>query len=288
MIDAEERGRTSRPSAPPSIAYARLLVALAPIGCGGGVALLHPARTLDEGQVRAAAGFSANVGFGRFASALGDARAQTSAISSSSTRADEISVKGALVAASIAPGLAPFIGARVGLGASFEGGLTYTGRGARADVRRSFDLSRHWALSVGAGGSAALQGRHEGVALPDVDLTDLHGWGADMPVLIGYASDGDLYTVWLGPRAGWEQVDVTIVRNGNASSGGAPSGPAVMLSATRFWGGALVGLAVGFRRVHVSMELDASYASVTGDYAGVRSQLEGVVLAPATAVWWRF
>jgi hypothetical protein len=286
MIDGEERGRTSRPSVAPTIGYVRLLVALAPTtACGGGVALLHPARTLDEGQVRAAAGFSANVAVGEFASALGDARAERAASSGPSTGTDEAYAKGVLVAAAIAPGLAPLIGARVGLGANFEGGLTYTGRAARADARRSFDLSRHWALSVGAGGSAALHGREGGEALPGADLSSLYGWGADLPVLLGYASDGDLYTVWFGARAGWEHVDATPRRS---VASGAPSGPPAVLSATRFWGGALVGLAVGFRRVHVSMELDASYASVTGDYAGVRAELRGVTLSPATAVWWRF
>ena len=45
----------------------------------------------------------------------------------------------ALVAAAIAPGLAPFVGARVGVGNNFEGGLTYTCRSVRVDRRRGFD-----------------------------------------------------------------------------------------------------------------------------------------------------
>ena len=77
---------------------------------------MHPARTLDEGQVRAVAGFSANVAVGEFASALGDARAERTASSGLSTGTDEAYAKGVLVAAAIAPGLALLIGARVWLG----------------------------------------------------------------------------------------------------------------------------------------------------------------------------
>jgi len=171
------------------------------------------------------------------------------------------------------------------VGAQVEGGLAYTGRSIRADVRRSFDLSPRWALSVGAGGSAALYGHQDGVVLPDVDLGELHGWGADVPVLVGYRSEGDLYMLWLGVRGGWEHVDISEVSSDNGITlGQAP----VSLSATRFWGGALVGFAVGFRHVHVGVELDASYASVSGDYDDTHVQVSGITLAPATALWWRF
>src|SRR6185312_13883348 len=162
-------------------------------------------------------------------------------------------------------------GARVGIGDGFEVGLAYTGRAARVDVRRAFDLSETWSISVGAGGSAALYGRSgddgTNAAIPGADLARLHGWGADVPVLIGYASAGDLYMLWAGARAGWEHV--TLDDAGAApGSGGPPSDPQLSqtLSATRFWGGGLVGLAAGFRHLHVAMELDVSYATVSGDY----------------------
>ena len=61
-----------------------------------------------------------------------------------------------------------------------------------------------------------------------------------------------------------------------------------ILSATRFWGGAVVGVAVGFRHLYVALELDASYASVTGNYNATQVQVSGITLAPASALWWRF
>ncbi|MDP8999856.1 MAG: hypothetical protein M3O46_07070 [Myxococcota bacterium] len=272
---------------PPSLHSVRFLSALVATGCGGGLPLLHPAQTLDAGDVRLATGLSASASVGELAQAVRAASSETQTSSSGSRPAgrDEAYAKGALVEASVAPGLAPFVAARVGIGNHIEGGLTYTGRAVRADVRRSFELSRHWSLSAGAGGAAALGGS-QGEALPDVALARLHGWGADVPVLVGYASDADLYRVWAGGRAGWEHVDVEEAASGsNASAFGTSP---VSLSATRLWGGGLVGLAVGFRHVHLAMEIDFSYASITGTYAGTRAAVAGLTLAPASSVWWVF
>jgi hypothetical protein len=194
--------------------------------------------------------------------------------------------KGALVAASIGPGLAPIGGARVGVGWQSEGGLAYTGRAVRADFRHSIDLSTHWSLSLGVGGSAALYGHQEGSALPNVSLNQLHGWGADVPVLVGYESDGGLYMFWLGARGGGEHVDISdVTSEPKAVTLGTPP---IDLSATRFWGGGLVGFAVGFRHVHVALELDAAYATISGDYNQTHVTVAGLSLAPATALWWRF
>lgn len=245
-------------------------------GCGGGLPLLHPARALPAGSVRATGGFSANVAVGGLADAVRGATNEVTA-NAGAAGTDSAYAQGALVAASIAPGLAPVVAARVGLGQGFEGGVAYSGRAVRADVRRSFDLSLHWALSAGAGGTAAVAGRQQGIALPNVDVAALHGWGADVPLLVGYESDGQLYSVWLGARAGWEHVDISA----------AGAGPAT-LSATRFWGGGLLGLAVGFRHVHVALELDASYAHIAGDYGGLHTSVQGATLSPASAVWWAF
>jgi hypothetical protein len=102
-----------------------------------------------------------------------------------------------------------------------------------------------------------------------------------LPLLIGYQSDGDLYMLWIGARAGYEHVE--------ASNATAPAnGPSGSLAATRVWGGGLLGAAVGFRHIHVAMELDVSYASIAGDYNQTHAQVAGVTLCPSTALWWTF
>jgi hypothetical protein len=165
-----------------------------------------------------------------------------------------------------------------------EGGLSYTARAVRADVRRSFSFSRRWSVSVGVGGSAVLRGYQAADVVRGVDLSGLHGWGADLPVLVGYASEGDLYRVWLGARGGWEQVDLSL----SASNSSTVGASADSMSATRLWGGGLLGLAVGFRHVHVAMEIDICYSTVAGDYGSTHARVAGLTLAPASAVWWSF
>jgi hypothetical protein len=276
---------SERPAPGPTRARAALLGLLsAPsllAGCAGGLPLLHPAQTLPAGEVRASAGFSANVASAGFADALH--RATVEAASSPNVPLDLTYAKGALVEASVAPGLAPLVGARVGIAGAVEGGLEYTGRAVRADVRRSFELSRHWALSAGGAGSALFYGHSADQALPDVDLGELHGWGADVPILVGYTSDADLYALWLGARGGWEHAEIGALSSVPSVTIGGPS-----LTATRLWAGGVVGVAVGFRHVHIAMELDVSYANVWGQYAGTQAQISGLSLTPASALWWTF
>jgi hypothetical protein len=260
-------------------------VALSLAGCGGGLPLLHPAQTLPGGEVLAAAGLSSTFALSGFAAATRDAMADAAAnpAAPGAPGSDPTYAKGAIVAASVGAGVAPFAAARVGVGSRAEGGLAYTGRGVRADLRRSFDLSEKWALSVGAGGSAVLFGHQQGSSLPDVDLGSLHGWGADVPVLVGYQSAGDVYMFWAGARGGWEHVDISAAAS-ETPLGGSP----LALSATRFWAGPLLGFAVGFRHLHVAVELDTAYATVSGDYNGSHVQVGGISVAPASALWWRF
>jgi hypothetical protein len=281
----DAKARQSSASAPVLASFV-LLAGGFTAGCGGGLPLLHPARTLPAGEARAAAGFSGNVAAGGFSDALRNATNEEASASGSASPQDETFAKGALVAASVGPGLAPLAAARVGVGARTEGGLAYTGRSARADVRHSFDLTPTWALSVGIGGSAALYGRQDGTPLQNVDLGRLHGWGADVPVLIGYESDGDLYMLWIGARAGWEHVDISDLTS--EPQGVVLGTPPFSLSATRFWGGGLLGFAVGFRHIHVAMELDVSYATIQGQFGQVHAQVAGLTIAPATALWWDF
>ncbi|HLK35399.1 MAG TPA: hypothetical protein VKU41_01520, partial [Polyangiaceae bacterium] len=74
-------------------------------GCGGGLPLLHPAQALPQGEVRAEAGFSANIATGDLSGAITNAQADAAANGGPS--ADQTYTKGALALASVGPGLAP-------------------------------------------------------------------------------------------------------------------------------------------------------------------------------------
>lgn len=266
-------------------ALAAAAVSLA--GCAGGSPLLHPARALDTGVVRAAGGVSANVAAGSIAEDLRNAREEAAKNPDvpGVPGSDATYARGALVAATVAPGLAPFVAARVGAGNRFEGGIAYTGRGARIDLRRSFD-SGPLSFSAGLGVSGAFYGRQQGSPLPNVELVALHGYGADVPLLFGWESDAGLYQAWVGLRAGIEQNTIENLSSEPKSVifAGAP----IRLSATRLWGGGLLGVGTGFRHIHVAAELSLAYQSAVGEYNATHVAIRGVTLTPATALWWTF
>jgi hypothetical protein len=193
--------------------------------------------------------------------------------------------KGALVSAAVAPGLAPFVGARVGIGNAFEGGLVYTGRGVRVDMRHSFD-ERNFSLSVGAGASASLYGRQQGSDLPNVDLGELHGYGVDIPVLAGWQAPNGLYSLWVGPRIGVEWVRLEQLTSEPKAV--TLSTPPIRLDATRWYGGGVLGIATGFNHVHVALEADVAYQVVNGTYNANSVTVRGLSVTPASAVWWTF
>jgi hypothetical protein len=257
---------------------------LGPTGCAGGSPLLHPARTLDTGEVRAAAGVSANVAAGSIAEDLRNAReeAARSGAAPGAPGTDPVYAKGALVAAAVAPGLAPFVAARVGAGNRFEGGIAYTGRGVRIDMRRSFDKD-DVSFSAGAGLTAAFYGRAQGTELPNVDLGSLHGYGADVPLLVGWRSAAGLYQVWGGARGGFEHDTIEFLTTEPVSGN-----QLYALSATRWWAGGVVGVATGFRHVHVALELNVAYGTITGQYNDTHVTTAGASIAPASALWWTF
>jgi hypothetical protein len=236
--------------------------------------------------VRAVAGFSANVAAAGLGNSLAAARAEAAGNPNVPSAQDVTYARGALVAASVAPGIAPLIGARVGLEHHLEGGLAYTGRGARADARYGFNFSRGGSLSVGLVGSAAFYGHQDTTTLPNVDLGQLHGWGVDVPLVLGWESEAGLYMAWVGVRGGWEGVDISEVRSEpkDVTIGVPPIG----LSAARLWAGGLIGVATGFRHVHVAMELDVAYQHVSGTYNATGVSVDGLTLTPGSALWWDF
>ncbi len=256
-------------------------------GCGGGAPLLHPARTLPRGDVRAGGGLSAELAPGTLREELGRARSLASALEAgdSSAPSREAYAKGALVAASVAPGIAPFVGARVGLGSAFEAGLAYTGRGLRGDVRRALDWGPY-TLSVGLGLSSALYGRQGSTPLPGVDLGALRGYGADVPVLVGWQSPDETYALWFGPRAGleWVRIETLTTEPRPTRLGAQP----IALDAMRWYAGAVAGMSMGSHRLRVALEARLAYHDVTGSFDGSSVSVSGLTLTPASALWLSF
>ncbi|HEU4405914.1 MAG TPA: hypothetical protein VFS43_11660 [Polyangiaceae bacterium] len=254
------------------------LIASASLGaCGGSSPLLHPAHVEPEGVVVAGAGVSGQITLGGAEQAVLDARA---ASPGGAPAADPRTYRrGAVALASFAPGVAPWVGARVGLGGQNEAGLAYTGRSLRVDARHAFGDER-WAFSAGAGAHGVLRQREDDPGLSGLDLNEVSGYGFDLPLIAGWQSDAGLIRAWGGLRLGYERL-------GGRVGLGEPD--PVSLSAWRAWGGGLVGLAMGFRHVYVALELDAAYHRAEGRLGDERGlELEGLTLAPGGALLGRF
>jgi hypothetical protein len=264
--------------------------------CGGGSALLHPAHPLPAHRVSAGAGVSATFAFE-------DHRAPAEPGVVPGAPADPGSEAAALESAALesalSPGLSPWVGARVGLGAGNEAGVTYTGRAARMDGRHAFLFADdELALSVGAGASAVLLRAKDA---PDAGqagerLAPRSGelsFGVDAPVVLGWRSAGSVVEAWVGARGGAEWLNAEL-------SLAAPDGAAreaAHVDATRWFAGGLVGLALGFRPIALAVELDVAYQSVSAEGGYPRegaavarrsATLSGVTVSPAGAIIGKF
>jgi hypothetical protein len=264
--------------------------------CGGGGPLLHPAHTLAEGDVTFAAGTSGRFTLGGLRGAEKDLDG-AAAIPGGARSDTELQgfTNGSLSAVAVAPGVAPFLAARVGLGHHNEAGLAYTGRGARLDGRHAFEWP-NLAISVGGAALGAFAAPNDeanppppgsGTALRAFTLRSVGGYGFELPVLFGYRSDADVVTLWTGLRAGFERdafgASVIESPDTDASAEG---------KATRFWGGGLVGFSVGLAPIEVRVEVDAAYESLHGELVTGGRELTGKVagwsLTPAMAISAKF
>lgn len=259
-----------RSAAWPGTAGAGLVPAAiaAALGCGGGAPLLHPAQPLPADTVSFGAGVSA-----QFASGAVEAAIDRGRVAAAGPLAEPATARayaaGVLTEALVAPGISPWVAARVGLPASTEAGLTYTGRSLRLDGRHVLRWSEEWALSLGLGASALIlqpdssRFDGEGEAAPGAGTAefglDASGFGADLPVLVGYQPVDGFVDVWLGLRAGYERVDGEL-----RSRADDETAPRFDAEASRFWAGALAGFSLGLPPLWLRFELAGTFHDMSG------------------------
>lgn len=176
----------------------------------------------------------------------------------------------------VAPAVAPWAGARIGFEGSNEAGLTYAGRAIRLDGRHAFALGTP-TLSVGLGGSVVMARRPGG----DSDERSVFGGGLDVPVIIGVTSTADIYSIWGGVRGGFE-----LLRGSVSSSAGPPGSDPIEeeFSGHHVHAGFVAGLRVGFRHVHIALELDGAYHFAGGTIGERSVRVEQLSLTPAGAL----
>jgi hypothetical protein len=239
------------------------------LGCGGGAALLHPAQPLPVETVSVGAGVSGQFGSARVSAGIDRGR---SAAGRSLTAAENANVyaRGVLLDLLLSPGASPWVAARVGLPEDIEAGLTYTGRSLRLDGRSALQLGEQWTLSLGLGATGLLltpersaprfDPNSEVPLNPQAEFEpSAKGWGADLPILLGYSLLEGFGDVWLGPRLGFERAsgDLRLERSD-------PASPRVDLSGSRLWAGLIAGFSLGIPPVWLRFELCATYHRVSG------------------------
>ena len=175
----------------------------------------------------------------------------------------------------VAPAVAPWVAGRFGIEGNNEAGLTYGGRSLRLDARHAFELGAT-TLSVGLGGSALAARR------PDSAGSGVYGGGLDLPLLLGWRSRSDVYCGWVGPRGGVEVLRGRILD----SELGPVAGPATALDASFVHGfvGGVAGARVGFRHLHVAIEVDAAWHRVGGTLGPSSVTLNQVTVTPSGAL----
>lgn len=164
---------------------------------------------------------------------------------------------------------------RFGLDGGWDLGVVVAGSGGRFEVRTGGLLGSSLTWHVGAAVSGAYQRSEARQIDVDTTLSAAEGYriGALVPLSVGMALGG-IFEAWGTVRLGAEHVGGSV---------GGSSGDAWTLRS-----GLALGLAVGFRRVHVMVELAVDFEHVRGQLGGVAIDRSGIVLTPATALRIRF
>lgn len=238
-------------------------------GCGGGAALLHPAQTLPVDSVSLGGGVTGQFGSSAVNTAIDEGRsAARQALSVPETA--RTYAKGVLTEALVAQGASPWVSARVGLAENTEAGLTYTGRALRLDGRYALTFAEAWTLSLGLGATGLLltPPRASPRFDPSTDTPgnseaefepSAKGWGADLPVLLGYRLLEGFGDVWFGPRLGFEHLtgNLRLARSDPASL-------RIDAAGTRLWAGLVAGFSLGIPPLWLRFELSSTYQRLSG------------------------
>ena len=249
------------------------------MGCGGGSPLLHGAHALNPGLASFGAGFS-----GTFTAGPARDAVEAAAVpGSSSADRTAILAKDAAVKAAMAPAVAPWVGARIGLKGDNEAGLAFTGRAMRLDARHVFE-SGALALSLGAGGNVVWRNSDPVSEGSGTMFQVRSGYGFDVPLLVGWRSTAGVVSLWAGPRGGIETIGAEVTQPGGTGF------PVLVtdVDLLRHYVGGVVGMAMGFRHVHVALELNVLYQAVSGKMLDMNVQVDGLTLSPAGGLLFTF
>jgi len=172
-------------------------------------------------------------------------------------------------------GVVPVGAFRLGVG-SVELGAVVAGTDGRVELRAGGPLSAlaHWHLGAAFGGGYRRADAQAGTLGDELGAVEGHRLGLLVPVGIG-ATLGGVFEVWGTLRLGADRLEGWVQ-------------PGRFGEAWALRAGLALGLGVGFRRVHVLVELPVDVEHVTGQLAGSPIERSGLVLTPTAALRLRF
>jgi hypothetical protein len=215
----------------------------------------------------------------------------------STPNSDATFLRGAFRNTVTAPGVAPWVGGRVGLGSNNEASLIYTGRSLRVGARHAW-LWGPYALSAGGGAASVLTRQNKSNTPGSDDGLDPRGvdWPAagfslDLPLSFGWSSSAELLSAWFGARAAFTSLygDFPFITGGQRVAAEA--------DAQHLQLGGFAGLSVGVDPFWVRVELAAHWNQIWAQAElpwadaqtdTVRDSFDAFLLFPAAALVLQF
>jgi hypothetical protein len=241
--------------------------------------LLEP-RAPAVGELRLQTGGAAIVPIAGDDHAISDARAAS--VGTGGTPAGDATrtAKAVTEATLIHPGVAPVARVQIGAAPRLEASLRYGGRdlalgGRWIAYETRTDQGGATTLSLGLEGRALLRDRpSDGLTPPGVGVSGEHGYGGTLPIAFAWLSDAGLVSAYVAAMVGADYATGSVASDALTASG----------SYRRWFGGATVGLGVGFRRVRAMIELGLERDFLHAEIGDQKVDLKLWSLTPAFAL----
>jgi len=264
-------------------------------GCSTTAPVLVEPRAPSPGDIRTQGGAAVNAPIAGDTRALSEARTILSKPNASADSSTLAAIDpGTAVVLAARPGVAPVVRASAGVGPNVELGIRYAGRDVGASLRYFLVESRTetggaTTLSVGLDAKTVLFGRADDGYAPGMAIESVRGYGAAIPLVAAFQADAGLLFGYFAATIGFDRVTALVAYPGL----GPPSAPTPpekrndlhlrAAAVNRVWGAATVGVGLGFRRVHVIMELGIQRDSLDAKLDEASAHVTLYSLTPAFA-----
>lgn len=274
-----------------------ILALLASAGCSTTLTTLQPAEPMRPGHVQAQGAFDVNVPASRISDAvdviesLGDRYASDSNYRPTTEEQRRALAAGVGLGLS-SPGVNPDLMLRIGVVKNLDVGLRWSGLAAHADAKYRFLSTREpteeeekedkgkpgngpdpgFQGSVSLGISKALYSGFVFDALDFLKVNDYSRWNVEVPVIFG-SRIGPVGHVWFGPKYIFStySLDASLKNIGVVPES----------SGTIHHLGGFAGIGLGYKVVFVFLELTVAKMFAEPEIFGQKTDLGGIVVAPA-------